>query len=193
MKYLLLALFLISCGDDESRVITSEQIPPIPPIVRREPLPPINPDTKVSKKPSHDEYFYQAKLRYPHIQFAWIYGNNAKTEMIGYRRYRVSMGIDLKRTVDAEQFALILNHEVQHCFSGNSEVKADFGSIARLRYMLRYSRQRYDNQYLDRIAYRNYRWLRTKPRGRRHPSPEKRLRIYRKAIRKQKLKRSDYY
>jgi hypothetical protein len=128
---------------------------------------------------------------YPHIVFREVYGDNARTELIGPGRYMISMGTQLKQTVDADQYALILNHEISHTLSyvRGSEVLADYYSIYRMRLMNR----RLTDRYLDKVARRNARWLGRKPRSREHPAPSKRLRIYRKAIRREKLSRMDHY
>ena len=190
MKYLLLTIFLVSCGSDESRVITEQLPPPIPPVYRQDPIPTVPVENRHDrvKKLTIEDCLNQARRQYPWIRIQEGPVPNAMTQILGYRRAIVTMGYHLKQTVDASQFCLILGHELSHATHSLDELKADFYAVHKLRSMLRYARGDYRNRNLDRIIYRQYRWLKNKPRTRTHPSPDRRLRAMRKA-----LKRADYY
>jgi hypothetical protein len=220
VKYLLIALFLISCGDEKSEIVTQQPMPPpIPPIVRHEPLPtppptnqetdntddpsgPYNPEPEPVPAPTHDQYLNMARQKYPHIFFREVPGFNAMTQRIGHNRWMISMGAGLKYIMDSEQYLLIVAHEVSHTYSGASEVLADYNSISRARRMMQAARRRTDNRKMTRVARRNTRWLQRRtqqrrsqgmPPSRTHPTPRKRYKIYQKAIKRQKLKRADHF
>jgi len=194
MRYLLIALFLISCGD-ESEIIYPEQLPPpIPPtVVYEPPQTRQEPPTQTPRGPTHQDCVNVAKRQYPWIRFQEGSGTNAFTQIIGYRRAVITMGYQLKQSVDAEQYCLILNHEISHAERGMNELVADYYGMQKLRYMLQRTRGRYDDRNLDRIAMKQYRWLSKRPPSRTHPHPRKRLRVMRKAIKRQKMNKSDYY
>ena len=189
-------LFLNACGSDKSEVVYQEPpIPrPIPPIYRNEP--PTPPPQKEIEPPqiTPDQCLADARRKYP--WFTIREGNvpNAMTNLIGYRRAVITMGYQLRSSLDGEQWCAILNHELGHAVrNSTNEVIADYYSMIYLRQMLMNRRYRYDNRRMDRIALKQYRWLSRKPRSSTHPHPSKRLRIMRKAINRQKLTRADYY
>ena len=191
MKYLLLALFLMSCGEDENEVIYQQPLPPpIPPITRHEAAP-----QQDSGPPqiTVDQCLLDARLKYPWVTIREGYSQNAHTQFLGYRRVIITMGTHLRRTIDSEQWCAILNHELGHAVRNTrNEIIADYYSMIYLRQMLMRRRYIHHERRMDRIARKQHRWLRSKPRSHTHPHPDKRLRIMRKAIKRQKLTRSDY-
>jgi len=200
MKYFLIVLFLISCGEDESKIVEVQLPPPIPPITKYEPLPPPVPAPQPTPEPdtappqiTYDQCLNDAKRQYPWIRFQ--YGNvpNAMTQFFGYRNVVITLSYNLRREVDAEQFCLIINHEVGHAVNNNGdELAADWASVYYMRQMLQRRRYINTNQRMNRVVMKQYRWLRNKPQSPNHPTPRKRLRAMKKSVNRQKLNRSDY-
>jgi hypothetical protein len=200
---LFMLFFLPSCGSEliDKRIPTAdlpqpyENIPPIPPITRREPvnptIPPANPPS--TNHSDYDKYLNAARRQYPQIVIQEDGSSNAKA---GYYngRYTVTIGRGLRRVLPPSGYALVLYHEISHVTERtgrgmSSEPVADYNAIYKLRYMLRHMRRRYDDRTMENTARRNIKMI-SKGRNRqsrKHPDARCRMEIYKSAIKKRKI------
>ena len=206
MKFLALfsLFFVVSCGSElldrrERPTVNlppNENIPPLPPIYRKEPInPPVNPPQQPQQpqKPvythqDYDRHLQTARMQYPQITITEDMSNNAFAT-IRYGRYHVIMGRGLRNSLPPDSYALVLYHEISHILNRGrqqfaNEVYADWYGMKRLRHGLWRMKKRHDKRRLKEIARHNVRMLKRK-RGRRyaqHPDPDCRYEIYDSAI-----------